>query len=401
MREIVFHSIGIVVTAFNLWTFSAWWRMARRAWPNTRKHRLLLLALPFAIGLTPGLCLGTMGSAGADAYYILPVPLTIATMTTQLALWLSAFVFIAAALLRILLRFRKPKPDLARPDKRRFLGQTVAVFPAIIIAASAGGAVGALVPPTVTRIPLRTRREHSGLRGVTIAQISDIHIGSNMPRERLGEIATAVNWLRPDYVVVTGDLVDRHPDELNDAVWMLQRLRPKRQTLLCMGNHEYIAARDESEKVVIEALGSVANLMIDRGESFSHAGSKLWIGGIDYPRRATEERPRKDPATMIAQTVEDFRDDGAPRVILAHHPKSFHDGREFPIDLMLSGHFHGGQLSLGRIGQFALTPILPFEFYHQGHYDHEGRQLYVNAGCGGWLPVRFQCPPEITLVTLV
>ena len=71
------------------------------------------------------------------------------------------------------------------------------------------------------------------------------------------------------------------------------------------------------------------------------------------------------------------------------------------LDLMLSGHTHGGQLVLGRIGDWNFSPVLPFELYHNGHYEHEGRQLYVNRGAGGWMPVRINCPPEISLIELV
>jgi predicted MPP superfamily phosphohydrolase len=62
---------------------------------------------------------------------------------------------------------------------------------------------------------------------------------------------------------------------------------------------------------------------------------------------------------------------------------------------------HGGQLVAGRIGDYVLSPVLPFEHYHNGLYERNGRKLYVNAGAGGWMPVRINCPPEITLVELV
>ena len=99
--------------------------------------------------------------------------------------------------------------------------------------------------------------------------------------------------------------------------------------------------------------------------------------------------------------LRDMKDDGAPRIVLAHHPKTFFEARERQIDLMLSGHTHGGQISLGRIEDCELTPNLPFEFYHKGWYDYAGRHLYVNSGIGSWLPVRINCPPEITLIELV
>jgi predicted MPP superfamily phosphohydrolase len=96
-----------------------------------------------------------------------------------------------------------------------------------------------------------------------------------------------------------------------------------------------------------------------------------------------------------------MRDDGAPRILLSHHPRTFNEARDLQFDLMLSGHTHGGQISLGRIGDYAITPLLAGEFYHNGLYEHRGRRLYVNAGAGGWLPVRINCPPEITLIELV
>jgi predicted MPP superfamily phosphohydrolase len=95
-----------------------------------------------------------------------------------------------------------------------------------------------------------------------------------------------------------------------------------------------------------------------------------------------------------------MRDDGAPRILLSHHPRTFVEARELPIDLTLAGHTHGGQIKIGRIGDRAITPMLPFDHYHNGLYRHGQRQLYVNGGAGGWLPLRINCPPEITLVEL-
>jgi predicted MPP superfamily phosphohydrolase len=127
--------------------------------------------------------------------------------------------------------------------------------------------------------------------------------------------------------------------------------------------------------------------------------------GIDYPKaggshvianRVTD----RDTGESLDKVLGEVRDDGAPRILLSHHPKTFFDVRERPIDLTLAGHTHGGPISLGRIGDYELTPVLPFERYHNGLYEHNGRKLYVNAGAGGWMPVRINCPPEITLIEL-
>jgi hypothetical protein len=109
-------------------------------------------------------------------------------------------------------------------------------------------------------------------------------------------------------------------------------------------------------------------------------------------------RPTRDGLKLA---LGQMRDDGAPRVLLSHHPRTYVEARELDFGIMLSGHTHGGQIKLGRIGDHAITPVLPIDFYHNGLYQHGRSRLYVNAGAGGWLPVRINCPPELTLVQLV
>ncbi|WP_437734822.1 metallophosphoesterase [Sorangium sp. So ce1335] len=302
-------------------------------------------------------------------------------------------------------------PDIgaARPEavdevRRRLVVGATWALPAAAVAVSMGGVLASRQRPVVVKIALPVRRELTSLHGVTIAQLSDVHVGSFMDAERLDELRDAINAVRADIHVITGDLLDHHVSQLELSTRLLRGLRPARgQLFFCMGNHEYIAARSASIPAIMKGLEEAgAQVLVDEAREVRLGGDRLWMGAIDYPSRARPGEPARRPTVDgLARALGQMQDDGAPRILLSHHPGTFRAARELPFDLMLSGHTHGGQISLGRIGDYALTPMLPAGLYHNGLYEHRGRRLHVNAGAGGWLPVRINCPPEITLVELV
>ncbi|WP_437335809.1 metallophosphoesterase [Sorangium sp. So ce394] len=295
-------------------------------------------------------------------------------------------------------------PEPVDKIRRRLVVGASWALPAAAVAVSMGGVLASRQRPVVVRVVLPVRRELTSLHGVTIAQLSDVHVGSFMDAERLDELRDAINAVRADIHVVTGDLLDHHVSQLELSARLLRGLRPARgQLFFCMGNHEYIAARSASIPAIVKGLEEAgAQVLVDEAREVRLGGDRLWMGAIDYPSRARPGEPARRPtADGLARALGQMRDDGAPRVLLSHHPGTFRAARELPFDLMLSGHTHGGQISLGRIGDYALTPMLPAGLYHNGLYEHRGRRLHVNAGAGGWLPVRINCPPEITLVELV
>lgn len=296
------------------------------------------------------------------------------------------------------------RPEAVDEDRRRLVVAASWALPAAAVAVSMGGVLASRQRPVVVKIALPVRRELTSLHGVTIAQISDVHVGSFMDAERLGELRDALNAVRADIHVITGDLLDHHASQLELSARLLRGLRPARgQLFFCMGNHEYIAARSASIPAIMKGLEEAgAQVLVDEAREVRLGGDRLWMGAIDYPSRARPGEPARRPTVDgLARALGQMQDDGAPRILLSHHPGTFRAARELPFDLMLSGHTHGGQISLGRIGDYALTPMLPAGLYHNGLYEHRGRRLHVNAGAGGWLPVRINCPPEITLVELV
>lgn len=348
---------------------------------------------------------------------VLPEWAQILSMGAQFAAWTYAvlhLLFVGPNYVRRLVIWARKRSQAGKggqtedkpvnESRRRLLAGAGLALPAAAVVIAGAGVAGYRAAPHVTRLRLPVQRDMTNLHGLTIAQLSDVHIGSYMDRARLKEFADATNALNADYHVITGDFVDNHIEQVELAQYLLRALKPKRgEVFLCMGNHEYYTARSASMGEMLGGFEEAGGAMlIDEARDLKIGGDRLWMGAIDYPRRRDRDsRSGRTTKESLDYTTGQMKDDGAPRIILSHHPRTFNEGREAALDLMLSGHTHGGQINLGRVGDTAFTPILPFDFYHNGYYEHQGRRLYVNSGAGGWLPVRLNCPPEITLVELV
>ncbi|MCC6464074.1 MAG: metallophosphoesterase [Planctomycetes bacterium] len=412
--EGVFRAIGITVTLLNVVVLLALWRRIRVAFPKHGRLVCALVAVPYALLLHPALLLAVGPFSGMYSYrHQAPMWVQVPAMAFQFAVWAYGALLLAwgtpAAIadavrkLRALLRgtpAAAPEADLANADRRRAMAKAALAAPAAIVAFATGGALASRATPVVRHLRLPVPRNLTVLHGLTIAQVSDVHVGSYMDRARLREILDVINAVGADFHVVTGDLLDNHVNQLEDACWFLRSLQPQRETFMCMGNHEYIAARTADEAAIVAGLRSTpAALLIDEARKVQVGGAHFWMGGIDYPpQRGLEKSVARNSDVSLQAALGAMADDGAPRIVLSHHPAAFHAGRDMALDLMLSGHTHGGQIVAGRLGDWALSPVLPFEFYHNGYYEHEGRRLYVNSGAGGWMPVRINCPPEITVV---
>src|SRR5690606_872327 len=123
-------------------------------------------------------------------------------------------------------------------DRRRLISRIGLALPAAAIVVAGVGVAGYQAAPVVTRPRLPVRRDMTNLPGLTIAQVSDVHIGSYMDRERLTEFQSAMNALNADIHVITGDLLDNHISQLELANFFVGGLKPKRGPVyLCMGNH--------------------------------------------------------------------------------------------------------------------------------------------------------------------
>lgn len=398
--------LGFVIVLLNVGVCWFFHRQAAVLWPRRRSVWGALTILACVVALHPSLLLALGGRSALRAWRAtVPTWLSLTNMVAQFVVWICVFAIPVFLLVRWAVnahaRRRVLRAEVAPVDERRrkMLAGVALSVPIGATVVSGAGAWAARQGPVVTRILLPVRREFSELAGLKLAQVSDVHIGTYMDAYRLDEVAHVMNALSADFHVITGDLLDNHISQMELATRFIRSLAPTRaQVFACMGNHEYIAARTSSVSEVMQGLAAAgAQVLVDEARKVRVGAHHLWMSGINHPPRSVDVGARTTEESLRL-VVNAMGDDGAPRVVLSHHPRTFNQARALPLDLMLSGHTHGGQIKLGRVGDYALTPVLPVDFYHNGLYEHQGRRLYVNAGAGGWLPVRLNCPPEITLV---
>ena len=226
------------------------------------------------------------------------------------------------------------------------------------------------------------------LDGYTIAQISDIHAGLFVGERELEEGFAKVRGIRPDLVVVTGDLVDF---DARFAPWLgrkLGDLRGKDGVVAILGNHDYYAGYS---RVIPAVRAAGVDLLLNEGRMIRPGdGGGFALLGVDdmWATRSGGVGPDLDRALRMVKP-------DAARVLLAHQP-NFLDIARGRVGLQLSGHTHGGQINpLFRPADLVMR-------YVSGRYEDNGTTLWVNRGFGvAGPPSRIGAPPEVTRVVLV
>jgi predicted MPP superfamily phosphohydrolase len=229
----------------------------------------------------------------------------------------------------------------------------------------------------------------AGLRGRTIAQLSDIHLSPYLTARDLRRAVDMTNELAPDFIFLTGDFVTFSGQSQYDCVRELMRLRARTAILGCLGNHEIYTDTEASITRLFARQG--VDILRFQGRSFDLGSSRLNIAGVDFIRRHEEG---------VLQGVAPFLKHGEVNVLLTHNPNAFDFLGNLPVDVCISGHTHGGQLRLEFVDA-DVSPARLMTSYVGGLYRRGNQQLYVNRGLGTiGIPIRLGAPPEITLYEL-
>ena len=251
--------------------------------------------------------------------------------------------------------------------------------------------------PEVSRVEIALRNLPAAFDGLTAAFLSDTHYGRFVPLRYLAEVVETTNALRPDLVLLGGDYVQRHKglkrlrrfrgEEITRGIGVLGNLRAPLGRFAVLGNHDHqtnpaLARRALAENGFTDLTNTGVWLL--RGEA------RLRIAGVDDVRTG---KPRLGPA-LEGVGVDDAC------LLLTHNPDYVERIRDPRVDLVLSGHTHGGQVYLPFYG----APVTSSRFgqkYRAGLVQGPAARVYVSRGIGTIsLPVRFCCPPEILLLTL-
>src|SRR5437879_6074720 len=304
--------------------------------------------------------------------------------------------------------------DDVRLDRRQFVQAATALAGAIPFGAGAYGFLIGRHDYRVHQLDLRVSGLPRELDGLRIAQLSDIHIGSYMAAADVRRAVGMANELKPDLSVITGDFITGPNDPLATCVSELARLRAPLGVWGCNGNHEIYA--DAQEEAAELFAGHGMKLLRQENAEVSWRGGRFNLIGVDY-QLARSFRGRR--TIMLADTGSLVRRD-MPNITLSHNPNSFPRSAESGIDVMLTGHTHGGQVRVA-ILDHRFSPARFLTPYEAGLYkrplgsasalnDKEvwnaapsapAALVYVNRGLGTiGAPVRIGVPPEISLLTL-
>ncbi len=226
------------------------------------------------------------------------------------------------------------------------------------------------------------------LVGLRIGQITDIHAGPFLEPKEVRRVVAMVNETRPHLTVVTGDLITRQGDPLHETIDELAALRADHGLWGCMGNHEQFA-RCRGEAQLYGGRKGIEFLR-QEGRLLRFGDAALNLVGVDYQKQS---RPYLVGAERAIRP-------GAVNLLLSHNPDVFPTAARLGFDLVISGHTHGGQITLEIVEQ-TLNPGRFLTPFVSGLYRRGRSALYVSPGLGTvTLPMRLGAEPEAAVIRL-
>src|SRR5213080_675549 len=273
-----------------------------------------------------------------------------------------------------------------RISRRRFLARATYAYAGAGVALSTYGIWSAYRLPQVTRRTLGFPDLPSGLDGLKLLHLSDLHAGIHLGEDMMQAIVAQANALRTDVIVQTGDMIDISRSCIAPYVRALRELSAPLGDGTMLGNHD----RDTGERDVTQGSRDAGQVFVQNGcHVVERHGAVLALLGIDDPHNWTADDPQQADvdAALRAAPPDAFR------VLLAHRPGAWDTAAPRGIPLTLAGHIHGGQFYLPLIGWSTGSLITK---YVMGHFQRGNSQLYVSRGIGVvGVPIRVFAPPEI------
>lgn len=232
----------------------------------------------------------------------------------------------------------------------------------------------------------------AAFEGYRIALLSDLHVFPYTPRRLLEQAVRVVSERAPDLVVMPGDFVSYSARRLERYRELLGRLQAPDGVLATLGNHDHKVGAGKVRRTLE---GAGVRVLHNESVGLERGGAHLAVAGLDD---VLEGEP---DLTAALREV----DESGPALLLVHEPDLAPENLRDPrVGLQLSGHSHGGQIRIPFVAGAAGAPRLPKlgRRYPAGRYDLPGGTLYTTRGVGViGLPLRFACPPEVTLVRLI
>jgi predicted MPP superfamily phosphohydrolase len=237
---------------------------------------------------------------------------------------------------------------------------------------------------SLERVNIDLERIPKNLDGFKIIHLSDIHHSPFTNIEHIKRAVKIANRLKPDMFVLTGDYVSHETQYIAPVAKVLGKLRSEFGTYACLGNHDHWT---DAASVTGHFREEGINVLINEGFRFEGRGGSFWLAGVDDHMVGLTDVP----AALKGSYPDEMK------LLLAHNPIIFRKAVRAGVDLTLSGHTHGGQVKI----RDDEKRILPRRRLSSGLHRRKSSQIYITRGIGTVvLPVRYQCPPEISLLTM-
>lgn len=337
--------------------------------------------------LAAGFALLTAGFLLRMQAVVLRVGMAVSTWVggiSFLVLLLSAGTALAITLWKVV---PGPKPHHSA-ERRRFLMATRAAVLTSPVIATGYGVFIQRDNFRVREVKVPIRGLHKDLDGLRLVQISDIHLSPFLSERELARAVDMANETRADLALVTGDLITSYRDPLDACIEQLSRLKAEGGVIGCLGNHE-VYARAEGYATQHAAQAGI-QILRDEAQVRFFRGHPLNFAGVDYQRM-------HDAYLVGAQR---HIVAGMPNVLLSHNPDVFRTAAAQGYDLTISGHTHGGQITVEILHQ-NLSMARFYTPYVYGLYTEGNASIYVTRGLGTvGVPARLGAPPEVAVIRL-
>ena len=237
---------------------------------------------------------------------------------------------------------------------------------------------------SVEKIEVTLERLPKKLDGFRIAHLSDIHHSPFTSLEFIRHSVEIANQLNPDMFALTGDFVSHEPEYIAPMAKLLSELKAEFGVFACLGNHDHWT---DGEAVTDHLRAAGIKVLINEGLRFEARDASFWLGGVDdYMVGKTDLKSALRGA---------FPDEMI--LMLAHNPIIIRQASLAGVDLVLSGHTHGGQVKIRNDEK----RVFPRRRLTSGLHRRRRTQIYITRGIGTVvLPIRYGCPPEISLLEL-
>lgn len=249
----------------------------------------------------------------------------------------------------------------------------------------------------VNEYEIMSDRIPQGFDGFRIAQVADLH--NKDFEEGYGQLLTLLSEINPDIIVVTGDLIDSRQTDLDVALEFAWQAGKIARVYFVSGNHEARIPEYEDLKIGLVKAGVV--ILENQKVQITREGESITLMGIDDPS-FQEDYLFGDSESVARQAIENLQNESdGYTILLSHRPELFDLYVDTEMDLVFSGHAHGGQFRLPFVGGLVAPNQGFFPKYDAGQFNEENTTMIVSRGVGNSIiPLRFNNRPEIVLVTL-